>query len=53
MKEKRNDLTPPYFRYMVNLIRPFPDFDFSFIEPVRRLATLFRVEQRVWRKPIR
>ncbi len=38
MKEKRKDLTPPYFRYLVHLIRPFPDFDFSFIKPVRQKA---------------
>lgn len=38
MKEKRKDLTPPYFRYVAHLIRPFPDFDFSFIKPVRQKA---------------
>jgi ubiquinone/menaquinone biosynthesis C-methylase UbiE len=38
MKEQRKDLTPPYFRYMVHLIRPFPDFDFHFIKPVRQRA---------------
>src|SRR5712691_1569347 len=38
MKEKRRDLTPPYFRYMIHLIRPFPDFDPSFIKPVRQKA---------------
>lgn len=38
MKDKTKDLTPPYFRYLVHLIRPFPDFDFSFIKPVRRKA---------------
>src|SRR5713101_7840699 len=38
MKEKRKDLTPPYFRYLVRLIRPFPDFDPSFIKPVRQKA---------------
>src|SRR5438093_3841214 len=38
MKEKRNNLTPLYFRYLVHLIRPFPNFDFSFIKPVRRRA---------------
>src|SRR5712692_4203623 len=38
MKEKRKDLTPPYFRYLVHLIRPFPDFDPSFIKPVRQKA---------------
>src|SRR6266404_3539961 len=38
MKEKRKDLTPPYFRYTIHLIRPFPDFDPSFIKPVRQKA---------------
>lgn len=38
MKAKRKELTPPYFRYVVSLIRPFPDFDFSFIKPVRQKA---------------
>ena len=38
MKEKRKNLTPPYARYLVHLTRPFPDFDFSFIKPVRQKA---------------
>lgn len=38
MTEKRKELTPPYFRYLVHLIRPFPNFDFSFIKPVRQKA---------------
>lgn len=38
MKEKRTDLTPPYARYLVHLTRPFPDFDFSFMKPVRQKA---------------
>ena len=38
MKEKRADLTPPYGRYLFRLIRPFPDFDFSFIKPLRQKA---------------
>ena len=36
MKEK--DLTPLYFRYTIHLIRPFPNFDPSFIKPVRQKA---------------
>jgi len=28
----------PYFRYLIHFIRPFPDFDFSFIKPVRQKA---------------
>jgi ubiquinone/menaquinone biosynthesis C-methylase UbiE len=32
------ELTPPYARYLVRLIRPFPDFDFSFVKPLRRKA---------------
>jgi SAM-dependent methyltransferase len=38
MKDNRKDLTPPYFRYLIHLIRPFPDFDFSGIKPVRQKA---------------
>jgi SAM-dependent methyltransferase len=34
----KRQLTPPYARYLVHLIRPFPDFDFSFIKPLRRKA---------------
>lgn len=37
MKEKRKDLTPPY-GYLARLIRPFPNFDPSFIKPVRQKA---------------
>src|SRR5437870_3019141 len=37
MKEKRKDLTPPYGR-LARLLRPFPDFDPSFIKPVRQKA---------------
>ena len=32
------DATPPYFRYLIRLIRPFPDFDFAFIKPLRAKA---------------
>jgi len=38
VKEKRKGLTPPYARLLVHLIRPYPDFDFSFIKPVRQKA---------------
>jgi hypothetical protein len=38
MKEKTRDLTPPYARFLSPLVRPFPDFDFSFIKPVRKKA---------------
>ena len=38
MTDRRTNLTPPYFRYTVRLIRPFPDFDFSFIRPLRQKA---------------
>lgn len=38
MNEKRDDLTPRYGRYLVRLIRPFPNFDFSFIRPLRQKA---------------
>lgn len=32
------ELTPPYFRHLVHLIRPFPNFDFSFIKRTRQKA---------------
>jgi SAM-dependent methyltransferase len=36
--------TPGYFRGLVRLIRPFPDFDFAFIKPLRAKAvTLLRL----------
>jgi SAM-dependent methyltransferase len=38
MTEKPAELTPPYARYSVRLTRPFPDFDFFFIKPLRRKA---------------
>lgn len=38
MEKKTNTLTPPYGRFLIRLTRPFPDFDFSFIKPVRRRA---------------
>lgn len=38
MKEKIKDSTPPYGRYLIRLAKPFPDFDFSFIKPVRQKA---------------
>jgi demethylmenaquinone methyltransferase/2-methoxy-6-polyprenyl-1,4-benzoquinol methylase len=31
-------LTPGYFRVLIRLIRPFPDFDFAFIKPLRAHA---------------
>jgi SAM-dependent methyltransferase len=37
MKEKRKDLTPPY-GHIARLLRSFPDFDPSFIRPVRQKA---------------
>lgn len=42
----QHDSTPKYFRYTAPLIRPFADFDFSFIKPVRkRAASLLRLTQ--------
>src|SRR5882672_7771942 len=38
MNAQGNDLTPPYARYLVHLIRPFPNFDLSVIKPLRRKA---------------
>jgi len=37
MAQERKDLTPPY-GYLTRLFRPFPDFDFPFIKPVRYKA---------------
>ena len=37
-KEGDLDLTPPYLRYLVRLIRPFPDFDFFFVKGLRQRA---------------
>jgi SAM-dependent methyltransferase len=34
----RQDLTPPYARYLIRLIRPFPNWDFFFIKSVRQSA---------------
>jgi SAM-dependent methyltransferase len=38
MKEKNKSLTPAYGRYLISLTKPFPNFDFSFIKPVRQKA---------------
>jgi ubiquinone/menaquinone biosynthesis C-methylase UbiE len=38
MEGKTKDLTPPYGRFLIRLMRPSPDFDFSFIKPVRQRA---------------
>ncbi|HEV7644503.1 MAG TPA: methyltransferase domain-containing protein [Pyrinomonadaceae bacterium] len=38
MKEKHKGLTPAYGRYLIRFTKPFPDFDFSFIKPVRKEA---------------
>ncbi|MCI0403121.1 MAG: protein-L-isoaspartate O-methyltransferase [Acidobacteria bacterium] len=37
-KAHNRQLTPRYARYFVHLIRPFPDFDVSFIRPLRQKA---------------
>ena len=42
----QHDSTPKYFRYTARLIRPFADFDFSFIKPVRkRAASLLHITE--------
>ncbi len=38
MKEKAKQLTPLYGRLLSGLAKPFPNFDFAFIKPVRRKA---------------
>ncbi len=37
-KADDRELTPPYARYLVHLIRPFPNFDISFIKSLRQKA---------------
>jgi ubiquinone/menaquinone biosynthesis C-methylase UbiE len=32
------ELTPPYFRWLVHLIRPFPNFDLVFVRALRQTA---------------
>ncbi|CAG0926514.1 hypothetical protein PLCT1_00049 [Planctomycetaceae bacterium] len=40
-------VTPLYFRLVIRLLRPFPDFDFGFIKPVRaRAAALLELTER-------
>lgn len=39
MSLKTRSPEAPYARYLSRLIRPFPDFDFFFIKPVRQKAT--------------
>lgn len=38
MSDDERHPEPPYARYLSRLVRRFPNFDFSFIEPVRRKA---------------
>ena len=33
-----HELTPPYYRYLVHLIRPFPNFDLFFVRALRQKA---------------
>jgi len=33
-----HELTPPYFRWLVHLIRPFPNFDLFFVRALRQTA---------------
>ncbi len=45
METKRKDLTPPY-GHLARLIRPFPDFDWSGIKPMRQRAVeLLRLKE--------
>jgi ubiquinone/menaquinone biosynthesis C-methylase UbiE len=37
-KANNRELTPPYARFLVRLIRPFPNFDFFFVKSLRRKA---------------
>src|SRR5687768_7107068 len=38
VKASTGEHTPLYGRLLIRLIKPFPNFDFSFIKPVRRRA---------------
>lgn len=38
IKVDHPDLTPPYVRYLIRLIRPYPNFDFFFIKALRQKA---------------
>jgi ubiquinone/menaquinone biosynthesis C-methylase UbiE len=38
MRTADQNFTPPYARYLIHLIRPFPNFDFFFIKPLRQKA---------------
>lgn len=38
MEKQDKELTPLYGRLLIGLTKPFPNFDFSFIKPVRRKA---------------
>ncbi len=38
MEKQDKELTPLYGRLLIELTKPFPNFDFSFIKPVRRKA---------------
>ncbi len=37
-KVDNHELTPAYFRHVIRLIRPFPNFDLFFIKPLRQKA---------------
>lgn len=37
-EEGIRDLTPPYARFLIHVIRPFPNFDFFFIKSLRQKA---------------
>jgi protein-L-isoaspartate O-methyltransferase len=38
MEPSNEGLTPLYARLLLGLVKPFPDFDFSFIKPMRKRA---------------
>jgi SAM-dependent methyltransferase len=38
MGNAKPELTPPYFRFLIPLIRPFPNFDFFFVHSLRQRA---------------
>ena len=42
-KVANHELTPPYFRYLVHLIRPFPNFDLFFIKSLRQSGKLLNL----------
>ena len=48
-KLDNRELTPPYARYLVHLIRPFPNFDWFFIKSLRQTREFVYIVLRNYR----